>query len=408
VIGRGGGDRLCGGRGKDRLKGGRGRDRLSGGPGGDVINGGGGRDRANGGPGVDLCLNVEVVRGCERQRPALHFDDQIDWGFNYDANENDVNAGDPVTTQVRVGNGISGARGYTRSTVAARGFLTGATQNLTFLAGGNPDNDDANALVNLPFRFAFFGIGYSQIAVSTNGFASFGAPALDYYTGYRPTAAEVGAFYRAAFPYWGDLHLFQDGNPLDPDPGVVSVVRTQNAVAIQWKGMGFYDGATPVRNFQLVLFRNGRIRYDYPGDNDPASGADQDELIALSGGTGTSRYHEIQREDHTVPGNSILFTPRGLGPVGTSPVGGATAALPPDTTFLASASDPRCSLVTAPTPTAPGSVRCRTPVLKRGGQTTFNVSWTAPDPAADVSFSARYVADGFNLLDGEQLLLATH
>jgi hypothetical protein len=47
-------------------------------------------------------------------------------------------------------------------------------------------------------------------------------------------------------------------------------------------------------------------------------------------------------------------------------------------------------------------------VLKRGSQTFFNVAWGAPDPDADLSFSAAYRADGFSLTDSEQLLLDTH
>jgi hypothetical protein len=414
VKGSGGNDKLNSGKGKDRLLAGNGNDTSNGGKGNDFIDGGKGRDTANGGPGVDTCVNVEVVNGCENQRPALHFDDQIDWGFSEDATGHDVVPGDTVTTQLRIGNGIPGAAGYTRSNVAPEGFLAGSSQNLTFLnQTGLPATDDANALVNFPFPVSFFGIAYTQAEVSTNGFVSFGAPALDYYTDFRPTAAQVGEFYRGAFPYWADLDLLQGGGP-DPTPGVVSVVSAQDAVAIQWKDVGFHDGATPVRNFQIVFFRDGRIRYDYPGSNDPASGADQDEVIALSGGTGAASYTEIQRHAHTVPGSNILFTPNPLGTTGAAPAGTATAAIPPAATFASAGTDPRCSLTTAPTLSAPGSVSCPTPVLNVGGQDAFNVSWmvpmggTPPTGGPDMNFSGQYSADSFTLTDAEQLLLETH
>jgi hypothetical protein len=149
-------------------------------------------------------------------------------------------------------------------------------------------------------------------------------------------------------------------------------------VAIQWKDIGFHVGATPVRNFQVVFFRDGRIRFDYPGSNDPASTADQDELVALSGGTGAGGYTEIQRHAHTVPGTSILFTPNSLGTTGVAPTGTATATIPAGATFVPGATDPRCTLTTTPTTTGQGLVSCATPLLNAGAQTSFNVSWTVP------------------------------
>jgi hypothetical protein len=417
LKGRGGKDRLCGGAGKDKIsggagkdkaKGGAGKDKLKGGGGNDFLDGGKGRDVTNGGPGVDTCVNAEVVRNCENQDPALHFDDQIDWGFSNDYTNTDVGPSDVVSSVLRIGNGITGARGYAQSAAPAQGFLTGSSQTLTF-----PDHDDENVVVNLPRPIDFFGIRYSQIAVGTNGWASFGAPALDYFDDESPTPAEVGEYYRGVFPYWADLDLFQDGDEVtDTSPGTVSVVTTQDAVAIQWMGIGFHNVADPVRNFQVVFFSDGRIRYDYPGSNDPVvpnpGSNDTDELVALSGGNGASTYTEIQRAAHAVPGGSILFTPSGLGKTGTAPKGTATAQIPAGATFFPASTDPRCSLTTAPTDAVPGLATCATPVLNKGVGDAFQVSWTVPPTQPDLSFAGTYHADGFSLTDAEQLLLDTH
>jgi RTX calcium-binding nonapeptide repeat (4 copies) len=427
ILGRGGKDRICGGKGKDKINGdkgndkldggkgndkvnggkgndtangGKGNDKVNGGKGNDLIDGGMGQDTANGGPGVDTCVNVEVVQDCENQHPALHFDDQIDFGFFQDVTEHNVVAGDTVTTPIRIGNGIAGAAGYTASNVSPQGFLSGSSQILGFFEGGTADHDDANAVVNLPFPVQFFGVSYTQAVVSTNGFVAFGSPALDYFTDRNPPAGDVAEFYRGAFPYWGDLDLFQGGDTVtDTTPGVVSVVSAPDAIAIQWKDVGFHATATPVRSFQVAFFKDGRIRFDYPGSNDPAS---DNALVALSGGTGLGSYAEIARNTLVVPGSSILFTPNALGPSGAAPTGTATATIPPGATFQPGATDPRCSLTTVPTAGSPGAVSCATPVLNPGAGDAFNVSWVVPPLPATLNLTATYAADGFSLTDAEQ------
>lgn len=55
-MGRGGDDRLTGGRADDLLDGGRGDDKLEGGRGNDILLGRGGKDILNGGHGLDLLI----------------------------------------------------------------------------------------------------------------------------------------------------------------------------------------------------------------------------------------------------------------------------------------------------------------------------------------------------------------
>jgi hypothetical protein len=194
----------------------------------------------------------------------------------------------------------------------------------------------------------------------------------------------------------------------DTTPGVVSVVSASDAVAIQWRDLGFHSTTTPVRNFQVVFFKDGRIRYDYPGGNDPASDTADNALIALSGGTlsGATRlgsYTEIGRNTLTVPGSSILFTPNALGVSGAASAGTASVTIPAGATFVPAGTDPRCSLARAPSSVDPGAVWCNTPVLNPGAGDAFNVSWTVPPVPATLRLSALWMAIPFRGSDGDQM-----
>jgi hemolysin type calcium-binding protein len=395
----GGKDRGCGNGGKDRVKGGGGNDRLHGGAGNDLLNGGGGTDTLIGGPGVDICVNGEVTKSCEEPVSMLHIDDGISWDFDEDANGDTPAPGDPVTTTARIGNGIVGAKGYTTSTVPASSFLTGTTTPLAGIA----DEDDGFQDVTLPFAFPFQGISYDVASVSTNGWLGFGLPAWDYFNAPETFTLDViGDRYRGVMPYWADL----DTNPGATDGDVQMVVAGDgSAVAFQWMDVGFCcTGTAPARNFQVVLFRDGRIRLDYPGSN-TSGGAD--EFVGMTGGTGASSAIEVQRELHAVPSSSVLFAPKDLGGLRSIDAGTLTLSVPhgtiaePNPFQSASAG---CSVTTPATATSDGVVTCATPSLAPGAQATFQVTWRVPE-SRDLDHLATYTAGGLSATDRDQTAL---
>ena len=407
-------DKITAGGGNDKVTLGSGNDTVDGGNGDDNLDGGDGTDVVDGGPGVDTCVNAETVVNCENPpvKPALHYDDQVDWGFSEQADEHDVDNGDHVKTVLRIGNGITGQAGYTRSDVSPQGFIAGSATTLPFVT----DADDDNIEVTPPFPVDFFGIRYDKLMVSTNGWVAFGSPALDYFTDFTPnqTAAQIGEFYRGVFPYWSDLSLEASTAPGDAQ-GTIDLVVTGDSFAIQWKDLGYCCNSGPQdRNFQVVFFSDGRIRYDYPGQNEAGGTNAVDELVALSGGTGLSGYTEVQREQQQVPAQSILFTPVAFEtPVPTGP-GTATTVLPAGSTLVPGETDGRCAQTVAPTGSAAGEVSCPTGSLGPGTQDAFTVTWTVPPDVPptteppDMNLSARWVGTGFDLTDLDQLLLATH
>lgn len=324
----------------------------------------------------------------------------MDWGFEWDAAGDRPAAGDPVTLTARVGNGIVGAHGYTMTSVPPQPFLTGATTVLTFT-----DPDDGTANVPLPFEFPFFGVSYSNVFASTNGWAQFGEAAWDYFVDFSPTAAQVAEYFRGVFPFWGDLELETvTGDPSDVAGEVRLVVAGDgSAFALQWVDMASYDNDTPERDLQVVFYKDGRIRYDYPGPNPAGGDTDENEaLVAFSGGNGPSTYTEIARDTFAVPTTSLLFTPLGVAAL-TAPAGTLTFELPADTTFVSAS--PGCSVTTAPTATTKGSVSCSVPALAWGGQTSFTVTAEIGTSNVAYDFSAQYVAGGLTVGDLEQLHL---
>lgn len=95
---------------------------------------------------------------------------------------------------------------YTEAPVASPMFVDACAMGTrVMLAGGadaDLDDNHAMAAITIPWSFQFYGMGYTAIWPSTNGFASFGATAPDdSYSGRLPDADE-GAL---VAPYYRDL-----------------------------------------------------------------------------------------------------------------------------------------------------------------------------------------------------------
>ncbi|HZB04347.1 MAG TPA: hypothetical protein VE737_08510 [Actinomycetota bacterium] len=393
VNGRGGVDLICTGGGKDKAKGGGATDALD---------GGGGRDRLVGAGAADLCLRGERLKSCENAE-ALHLADGFDWGFTQNAAGHEPATGDTITETLRIGNGIPGAQGYSMTSTSPEGFLAGATTVLTFTG-----NDDATTEATLPFPVPFGGVTYGSVQVSTNGWAQFGEPAWDYFADWFPPAGDVAEYYRGVMPYFADLML--DTVATDPGdaPGVVRIVTAADgqSFAIQWVDVAQYNRDPPERDLQVVFFRDGRIRYDYPGPNAPGGTPDNPEnLVALSTGTGPADYIEVARNNLAVPGSSLLFVPKKIVKV-PIPAGTMTASVPAGTTF--GSASPGCSLTTTPTASADGLVTCAVPKLAKGGQAQFEITWGTSADEVDYNVSAEYRFGGVSLTERDQLLDDTH
>ncbi|HEX6152654.1 MAG TPA: CARDB domain-containing protein [Solirubrobacterales bacterium] len=335
--------------------------------------------------------------------PAFTMTDGIDWGFVENAQEETPKAGSPVTLTLTAGNGIPGQAGYARASVPSEGFRGGNTTVLDF----GSDLDDNQVTRQLPFAFPFGGVREQSISISTNGWASFGAPAWDYWddnqpSDYRGIQAVVGEFYRGLMPYWADL----DVADLGAGPGSVKEVVAPDLswVAYQWD-LGTHDAdGLPRRSFQLVLFPDGRFRFDYPGDN--AAGG-QKSLTGYSLGTGAAGADIVSAEGNAVPPSGILFTPNALPATGATAPGQVTAVLPKGSSLLSAS--PGCALTAAPAQFTTGLVSCPVAGLAPGAQVSHAVTFATPPNAPGQSSPANfrllgaYLSGGLNLADRNEI-----
>ena len=332
---------------------------------------------------------------------AFTMSDGIDWGFVQNSAEQTPKAGDPVTLALTAGNGIPGQAGYTRANTGAEGFRTGNTTTLNF----GSEEDDGQVTLQLPFAFPFGGVKEQTISVSTNGWVSFGSPALDYWDDsqpydYRGIQALVGEVERGLMPYWADLNL---GQPSAGSGTVKQVVAPDNSwVAFQWDTNQYSNNVR--RSFQVVLFPDGSFRFDYPGEN--AAGGNK-SFVGYSLGTGAGSADIVSAEGTTVPAGSLLFTPNALPAAGPTAAGEVTAVLPKGSSFVSG--DAGCSVVTAPGQFNTGLVSCSVPALAPGEQATRSVIFSTPGDAPGQSSPANfrllgtYLAGGLKLTDGDEI-----
>ncbi len=109
---------------------------------------------------------------------------------------------------------------------------------------------DVLELVDLPFRFTFFGEDYTQIYISDNGAVAFHEP---------PSLGEFASDYRhlrVITPVYLDL---QAGQP----EGAVYLKMTADAVTVTWDGLPSRRAPEDLYSFQVVLYSNDEIQMNY-------------------------------------------------------------------------------------------------------------------------------------------------
>lgn len=338
--------------------------------------------------------------------PAISLQHDLEWASARTAASVHVAAGDNVTLRLNITNGVTGRAGYVRTSPGILGPPIGTTSPVSGFVSGP---DDGATTVALPFAFRFSGQTYTSVSVGTNGFLSFGGPAAfdrpslasGYFAGGAPGV--TARFFHALFPYWADLDL-------DPGPaGTGSVTKTvaagNAAVVFAWSTGFCCVGTTPLRTFDVVLFPDGRIRYDYPGINVVGG---NDALVGLSGGSGAATQDIVAFPTQQVPTSSVLYTPRALGAVGAAAAGTATLSLPRASTYVSG--DPGCSLALAPTAFRGGSVTCSVAALAAGGGVVKHVTFKAPAgivpgsvPVPNMSLGATYHTGSATLTDDDEI-----
>lgn len=140
--------------------------------------------------------------------------------------------------------------------------------------GYDGDDDQATLTFSGGFTFPFAGVAYSSVRVLTNGMLQFGADtgALRQYTNTPLPAGSAGAYgscaagpmARTLMPYWTDL------DPSGRRSGTVTWQQKGTApnryVVVSWNAVYEYSTTTPY-TFQVILYENGDIKYQYGNAN---------------------------------------------------------------------------------------------------------------------------------------------
>lgn len=310
---------------------------------------------------------------------ALQVASDVEWSLARQlAGSGAISSGDTITSELRLGAGVPGQAGYDRASVAATA-AAGAGTVLLSPTGPAPDGgdfDDGTVRVRLPFAFPFAGVRTAEVAVSTNGWIALAGPAFGGYEGewsadHRGAERAVGDNVAGIAPLRADLTLDGSG-----PAGRVVLVRPAggDSVAIRWEDVE-ESGSGLRMTFEAVLFRDGRIRFDYP--ERPGSPGIAGHVIGISPGVAGKAADFVVGGDPLLPAGSVLFTPKPVASAAPAAAGTATLTLPRGSAVVGK--DAACTVSRAPTTIAEGLVSCATPAVAAGSGTSATVSWTYPD-----------------------------
>jgi len=191
-----------------------------------------------------------------------------------------------------------------------------------FLGGGTAqglNGDDSYMTYSLPFDFNYFGdliTAGTNIYICTNGFVDLDAPSTDY----SNTVVELITNKRIA-PLWEDLRT--NGSAQTGED--IYITENPGSLAIRWVAET-YSNDHPV-NFELVLYSDGRIQFNYDGGNDLTSSTFLSPTIGISKGDGDYYNLSVYNGELLLTDvESDLFSPPGSPdePLNPTPEDGAT------------------------------------------------------------------------------------
>lgn len=137
--------------------------------------------------------------------------------------------------------------------------------------------DDRWATTALPFGFKFYGVVYSTVHISTNGYLSFTTPSAEFTNTSLPSAAPPNT---TVYPFWDDLEI-----------GAESEVLTRtlpDAFVIEWRDAEFHYQHGDFVTFEAILHRNGDIEVQYgPGTGLGTSPCNVPVCSPATGGSAT-------------------------------------------------------------------------------------------------------------------------
>jgi len=171
--------------------------------------------------------------------------------------------------------------------------------------------DDSNqGPFQMGFDFPFYGSTFSTFRVCSNGWISFTSTATTY-TNYELPSASAPTDLIA--PFWDDLNPSTSGQVYWYTDAQMTVVSWVNVPAFDW------GGGTGPFTFQVVLYANGRIMFQYMDMNEPLSA----ETVGIQDGTRTIGLQIAYNQFYAYTGLATLIK---TGWLSCEPTGGTVPA----------------------------------------------------------------------------------
>lgn len=162
-------------------------------------------------------------------------------------------------------------------------------------------NDDDRQTVNIGFTFNYGGVNYTQLQIITNGLLHFGAN-QNMHQAFTNTTLPTGAYDRFIAPYWDDLNPL--GNPTTQVRYSTLGSAPNRRFVVSWEGVPVFPN-TGSYTFQVVLYENGDIKFQYGAGN--ANGASATIGLEVS----SSDYNLFSFNASSVSnGTAILYSRR--------------------------------------------------------------------------------------------------
>jgi Zn-dependent metalloprotease len=156
--------------------------------------------------------------------------------------------------------------------------------------------DDQTKKFYLSFSFPFFGSSYNSVYVCTNGWLSLTTYSTSYTPQKLPNTTKPNA---VIAPFWRDL------NPAADTLGEITYYSSSSAFVVTWKNIKNFSNSNR-QTFQVILYRDGRIRYNYKDIS-----TEYMTTVGIENANGTKAYLYAYGSGNVLPKDysSILFTP---------------------------------------------------------------------------------------------------
>ncbi len=169
-------------------------------------------------------------------------------------------------------------------------------QEMRFGATSLSLSDDGSINVALPFTFEFYDANFTSVNVGANGYISFIDDAL-LTSGLIPA---TGAGYRyIVAPFWGNLQPASGGGS-----GTIAVKSSGYYWTVAWTDIIYFSSGPTVGTFQITLYQNGDIVFNYDYINSTTSGY----VCGLNHGINSSLYNAYTGLSPSTDNYTIRFT----------------------------------------------------------------------------------------------------